>query len=155
MLLWRISNHCNLDGLGGERSDGRWHSAVHGKRIAYLSEHPALALIEALANLKGNPQLFPDEFQLMKLTAGENIEVEKLQPDLLASDWKTSFDHTRTIGDAWLESRRTALLAVPSTPCPESTNYLMNPLHPSARRIQIEWCRWVRYDKRLFHLSGA
>ncbi len=43
MILWRISNHDDLVGLGGEKADGRWHSAARGKRIVYLSEHPALA----------------------------------------------------------------------------------------------------------------
>ena len=33
-----------------------------------LSDHPATALIEALANLKGNARLFPDSYQLMKIT---------------------------------------------------------------------------------------
>ncbi|MEA2543931.1 MAG: hypothetical protein QOH35_5297, partial [Acidobacteriaceae bacterium] len=45
-LLWRISNHCDLQGMGGEKTDGRWHTAKRGKRIVYLSDYPALALIE-------------------------------------------------------------------------------------------------------------
>ena len=32
------------------------------KGVVYLSEHPALALIENLANLKGNPSLLPDQY---------------------------------------------------------------------------------------------
>ena len=55
-LLWRISNHCDIQGMGGEKSDGRWHTAKRGKRIVYLSDHPAIALIEVLANLKGQSE---------------------------------------------------------------------------------------------------
>ena len=71
--LWRISRHDDLDGLGGERADGRWHTAAKGKRIVYLSEHPALALIEVLANLKGNPRLFPDAYRLMKISVHPKV----------------------------------------------------------------------------------
>ncbi len=71
--LWRISNHGDLVGLGGERADGRWHSAGRGKRIVYLSEHPALALVEVLANLKGNPRLFPESYQMLRVEVPEGI----------------------------------------------------------------------------------
>ena len=67
MFLWRISNHSNLEGLGAERSDGRWHTAAPGKRIVYLAEHPAVAFIENLANLNGDPSFFPEHFQLLKI----------------------------------------------------------------------------------------
>jgi RES domain-containing protein len=79
--LWRISRHNDLAGLGGEKTDGRWHTAARGRRIVYLSEHPALALIEVLANLKGNPKLFPDAYQLMKVTVKEDVSEEILGPE--------------------------------------------------------------------------
>ena len=147
MTLWRISNHNDLAGLGGERSDGRWHTAARGRRIIYLSEHPALALIEILANLKGNPALFPERYQLMKITA----------PDAAAAcsvpspDWRENLSETQSLGNAWLAAGASALLAVPSAPSPESLNYLLNPAHPDAKNLIVEWCEWLTYDKRLFH----
>jgi RES domain-containing protein len=151
-LLWRISSHCDFEGLGGERTDGRWHTAARGKRIVYLSEHPALALVEALANLKGNPKLFPESFQLMKVAVVGNLAAD-VMPDNLP--WRDNLTQTRSIGDSWLVRGDSALLAVPSVPSPESTNYLLNPLHPDAKELAIEWCKWIGYDKRLFHLHRA
>jgi RES domain-containing protein len=150
--LWRISRHDDLQGLGGERSDGRWHTAAKGKRIVYLSEHPALALIEVLANLKGNPRLFPDSYHLMKIAIDDTTFSKALTPAPLPEDWRDTLDHSRQIGDAWLGERTSALLAVPSAPSPESSNYLLNPLHPDARNLVVDWSKWVSYDKRLFHL---
>lgn len=150
--LWRISRHDDLHGLGGERSDGRWHSAARGKRIVYLSEHPALALIEVLANLKGNPKLFPDAYRLMKIAVEERIWTDALASGPLPEDWRDAPDRTREIGDSWLAAGSSALLAVPSAPSPESSNYLLNPVHPDARNLVVEWTKWVSYDKRLFHL---
>jgi RES domain-containing protein len=152
--LWRISRHNDLAGLGGEKTDGRWHTAARGRRIVYLSEHPALALIEVLANLKGNPNLFPDAYQLMKVTVKEDVSEELLGLEELNGEWRDDLAATRSVGDAWLLVGRSALLAVPSAPSPESLNYLFNPLHSDASGLTVEWCRWIEYDKRLFHLRG-
>lgn len=151
-LLWRISNHCDLSGVGGEKADGRWHTAARGKRIVYLSEHPALALVEALANLKGNPKLFPQSFQLMKVAMDDSVSTEVLGPHDLPPDWRDDTARTRALGNAWLTRRAAVLLKVPSVVSPESENYLLNPLHPHASGPEIEWCKWIQYDKRLFHL---
>ena len=149
--LWRVSNHCDLAGFGGERTEGRWHTLTRGKRIVYLSEHPALALVETLANLKGNPTLFPDRFQLMKVAVSDAISTSETRH--LTEHWREDVAGTRAIGDAWLERADAALLRVPSAPSPESINFLLNPLHPDATALAIEWCKWIRYDKRLFHVQ--
>jgi RES domain-containing protein len=151
MTLWRISRHDDLDGLGGERSDGRWHTAAKGKRIVYLAEHPAVALLEMLANLKGSPRLFPDAYRMMKIAGLESVSVESV--GALDEDWRERVEATRAVGDAWLMERRSALLRVPSAPSPESWNYLLNPLHAEATGLAVEWARWVRYDRRLFHVG--
>jgi RES domain-containing protein len=149
MILWRISNRCDLEGVGGERAGGRWHTAARGKRIVYLSEHPALALIEVLANLKGNPKFFPDAYQLMKAAVPDSVSRTAVD---LPPGWRTNQAQTQSAGDAWLSAKTSGLLSVPSLPAPESTNYLLNPLHPDALAIEVEWCKWITYDKRLFHL---
>jgi RES domain-containing protein len=154
-LLWRISNHCDLQGMGGEKSDGRWHTAARGKRIVYLSDYPALALIELLVNLKGNPKLFPDSYQLMKVAVADHVATQVLAPDNLASGWRDDIQQTKFIGDSWLARGNSALLAVPSVPSPESVNFLFNPLHTDANGVEIEWCKWIKYDKRLFHTSES
>jgi RES domain-containing protein len=153
-LLWRISRHDELDGWGGEKSDGRWHPAAKGKRIVYLAEHPAVALIEVLANLKGNPRLFPDTYRLMKIGSPG---VPQIAADIarLHKDWRNDLARTQELGNAWLAAGTAALLAVPSAPSPESTNYLLNPRHPDAARLTIQWTRWIDYDKRLFHLRAS
>ena len=151
-LLWRISRHDDLDGIGGEKADGRWHTAAKSKRIVYLSEHPAVALVEVLANLKGNPRLFPDAYRMMKLAIDPDIWAAAMACKLLPETWRDDLEHTRALGDAWLTARSSALFRVPSAPSPESSNYLLNPLHPDAHRLTVVCTRWVTYDKRLFHV---
>ena len=54
------------------------------KRVVYLSDHPATALIEMFANLKGNARLFPDSYQLMKITVADHVATGALEPNILS-----------------------------------------------------------------------
>jgi RES domain-containing protein len=153
MVLWRISNFASLSGIGAEFAGGRWHTPAPGKRIVYLSEHPAVALIEDLVNLRGNPRFFQRHFQLLKVAVSDAVPATELTPSQLGRIDPDDPASTRTIGDAWLAARTSALLRVPSIPSPESWNYLLNPLHPDASTLTVEWARHIAYDKRLFRLS--
>jgi RES domain-containing protein len=142
-----------LEGIGGEKADGRWHTAARGKRILYLSEHPAIALIEVLANLHTNPNLIPETYQLIKIIAPQGVLMEVLACERLSEGWRENSTETRAIGDEWLAKKFSALLVVPSGPSPESSNCLLNPLHRDAKKVEIEWCKWIKYDRRLFRVA--
>jgi RES domain-containing protein len=134
---------------------GRWHTATSGKRMTYLCEHPAVALIENLVNLDGDPRFFPQRFQLLKVSVADAVPVVELSPTQISAIDRDSPASTQAIGDAWLAARESALLRVPSIPSPESWNYLLNPLHPDASLLKLEWARHIAYDKRLFRLTDA
>lgn len=158
--LWRVSNHCDLDGLGGEKTDGRWHTAARGKRIVYLSDSPAGALLESLANLKGNPALFPERYQLLEVSVPDDVYASMVFPSGGSPASRTFFKSlpqsvSRKKGDAWLRKSVSALAGVPSFPSPYSLNVLLNPKHPDARKITIKACDSIRYDRRLFHIQPA
>ncbi|HWZ52373.1 MAG TPA: RES domain-containing protein [Granulicella sp.] len=116
-----------------------------------VCEHPALAVVEVLVNLKGDPKLFPESYQLLKVSVPDGITPSTLAPDM-ASDWREDLRSTRAAGDSWLASGSSALLSVSSAPSPESWNVLLNPLHPDARKLTLDWSRWIAYDKRLFRI---
>jgi RES domain-containing protein len=153
MVLWRISNFASLSGTGAEFKSGRWNTAAAGNRMVYLSKHPAVALIENLVSLDGDPRFFQSHFQLLKVSSPEGIEAKQLAPKQLAAIDPQGLATTQAIGDAWLAARSSALLRVPSIPSPESWNYLLNPLHPDASALKLDWARHIAYDKRLFLLS--
>jgi RES domain-containing protein len=153
MVFWRISNHANLSGIGAEISGGRWHTPAVGKRVAYLAEHPAVSLIENLVNLRRDGSLYPETFQLLKITANEDMRSMDLTPRQTSEISSMDTSTTQKIGDAWLAAGSSALLRIPSIPSPESWNYLLNPLHPEAASLVIEWARKITYDRRLFHLA--
>ena len=147
MIAWRISNYRTLDGLGGLRAAGRWHS--RGRRIVYLAANPATALLEFMVHNELTAEQFPLRVQFLKIDLPDAATREALRRDELAADWHRQPNWSQRLGDAWLAAGRSLLYFVPSVLVPETDNILFNPAHPEvagARILDI-----VRYalDERL------
>ncbi|MGH9518643.1 MAG: RES family NAD+ phosphorylase [Terriglobales bacterium] len=150
--LWRISASPSLEGRAAEFASGRWHTAESGKRIVYLSEHPALALVETLVNLQFGAAIMPATYWLTRVGVDSKETVQTLETSHLPAEWRDQLATTRALGDAWLAERSSALLRIPSAPVPESFNYLLNLRHPHAGSVKAQWQRQLNYDRRLFRL---
>jgi RES domain-containing protein len=150
-FLWRISIYQSLSGEGGLHFAALWHTA--GRRIVYLAESPAGAMIEVLVHLELDETDWPRAFHLLQVEYSADLSVEELRPKP-AKSWKTSLATTRKLGDEWLQSGRSALARVPSAILPETWNVLLNPDHPESRRVRIVRTIRAEYDPRLLFLSG-
>jgi RES domain-containing protein len=108
-----------------------------GGNCGYKSKHsfPAVALIEVLANFHTNPKLLPETYHLIKVIAPQGLLGEVLASNRLPEGWRENVRETRALGDEWLATKFGALLVVPSVPSPESSNYLLNPLHRDAKKL--------------------
>jgi RES domain-containing protein len=148
MILWRISNHADLLGLGGLYASARWHT--RGRPIVYLAESSTAALLETLVHLEVDAAHRPDKYQLLKVQADDSMHVERVELDVLPSYWKSTQDVTQRLGDEWLQRARSALLRVPSAIAPETWNWLLNPRHKEAPLVRILTAEEHRYDWRLF-----
>jgi len=144
--LWRISNHRSLTGEGGLRYAARWHSA--GRRIVYLAESPAGAMIEVLVHLELDDSL-PSRYTLLCVEIPEKIRIHQIAAPS-GNAWKTNLKLSRRLGDEWLAQVKTALARVPSAILPETYNYLLNPLHPDAGSIKIIEVKKAVFDPRLY-----
>ena len=147
MFLWRISNHRTLDGRGGLETSARWHS--QGRPIVYLAESAAGALLEVLVHLELSPVGLPKSYRLLKVEAPDDTSIEALSPSDLNESWTDDETLTRTFGDQWLLSKRSALLRVPSAIVPETLNVLLNSAHEESRRLKIVSHREYPWDLRL------
>lgn len=144
MVLWRISRHRDLSGIGGLKAPGRWHYA--GRSVVYLAETPAAALLEVCVHTSAND--VPPEFTLLKIE-GPDIDVPSIKVDALPADWLTRLEVTRDFGTAWLEKNESVLLRVPSAIVPETRNYLFNPANPQAAEFRIVEAIAYPFDLRL------
>ena len=147
MTLWRVSNHAVLDGTGGLRAPGRWHT--RGNPIVYCAGNAAAALLETLVHAEIDAEDIPVAFRYLEIEAADSVGVETIRPADLSSVWRVNFAHTRRTGDEWLRSGRAALLRVPSAIAPETWNFLINPMHPESAAIRIAKVHRHVVDRRL------
>ena len=136
---WRIvkEKHAStaFSGEGARIFEGRWNSA--GVRMVYCSENLALAALEILAHTR--PVTMRDKFRAFRVSWDEAImvinDLKKLpkgwnfQPPTAAS---------KNIGDEWIKSGRSAILALPSVLVPLERTFLLNPKHPDFRGIKVK-----------------
>ncbi|HET8638085.1 MAG TPA: RES family NAD+ phosphorylase [Acidobacteriaceae bacterium] len=146
MLLWRISRHFDLRGLGGLKVPGRWHYA--GQPVVYLAGNPASALLEVCVHTSAND--VPPEFQLLKIEAPDGA-VSEIDPNDLPGNWRSDLESTRNVGTAWLQKSEAVLLRVPSALVPETANFLFNPSHPDAAKFHVAGIYAYPFDRRLKH----
>ena len=144
MVLWRISRHRDLSGIGGLRAAGRWHHVGHA--VVYLTETPASALLEVCVHTSAND--VPPEFTLLKVE-GPDLGVQSVKNNDLPKDWRARLEVTRDFGTAWLEKNESLLLRVPSVIVPETLNFLFNPSHKHAAKFRITDVFSYPFDLRL------
>ena len=84
MVLWRISRHRDLDGLGGLRAPGRWHE--RGLPVVYLAETAAGALLEVCVHTAAND--VPPSYTLLEVTVPTTTMLEAISVDSLPQDWR-------------------------------------------------------------------
>jgi len=142
-----VSNYAVLDGDGGLRAPGRWHT--RGKPIVYCAENAAAALLETLVHAEIDAEDIPVAFRYLEIRAADSIALETIHPAGLVSNWRMKLDHTRRIGDEWLQSGQTAILRVPSVIAPRTWNLLINPAHPESAAIRIARVHRYVVDRRL------
>jgi RES domain-containing protein len=149
--LWRISNHTDLSGWGGRKYSSRWSSL--GKRVVYMAESPAGAMLEVLVHLKDRDDNLPRTFVLLQIESPDRLATRNILP-LADADWKERTDSTQRIGDSWLASLETPHARVPSAIMPRTWNILLNPEHPDAAQIAVVSVIHERFDNRLFRFGS-
>lgn len=147
MRLWRISNHASLSGDGGLYASGRWHT--RGRRVVYLADHPASALLEVMVHLEIDAEDLPTSYQLLGVELSEDIRIDTRGESEWPEGWRAQTALTRALGDTWLREGATALMRVPSAIVPDASNYLLNPAHADATRIGIASAVRAAFDPRL------
>jgi RES domain-containing protein len=144
MILWRISRHRDLSGIGGLRASGRWHHA--GLQVVYLAGSPSAALLEVCVHTSAND--IPPEFTLLKID-GPDVKALTVKPEDLPPDWTTRVEVTRDLGTAWLRKKSGILLRVPSAIVPETANFLFNPVPADAAKFRTKTAFSYPFDLRL------
>ncbi len=143
VVSWKWASTA-FDGEGAKRYGGRWNPK--GTPMTYLAGSLSLAVLELLVHLESEAALAQFACIPARFEPGW---VEVLQPLPPGWDAEPAGEPSRAAGAAWAESERTPLLEVPSVVIPEEPNYLLNPRHNAAARVEIGEPRPFRIDPRL------
>ena len=141
-----------LTGEGGLHSAGRWHNK--GLPIVYTGESLSLASLELFVHF--GKLVNAVKFVSFRIEIPDGL-VEVLPASSLPPDWDSVPAGTATadLGTAWLISKRSAVLRVPSVVTPSEHNYLINPLHPDAAQVKVVASRPFLYDKRMSKITRS
>lgn len=122
---------------------GRW--SPPGVPCVYASLSPATALLEYLVHLEGRT---PDDLLLaVGMIPSASVVSEINEP----STWcEVPYrPEVQQVGAAWLRSRASLGMQVPSALCRDECNILLNPQHPDYAVLQLVALRPLRIDPRI------
>ena len=159
MRVWRIYDHraayallpafSPLDGQGAALYPGRWNQV--GVRMVYTSGSPELAMLEILTKL--NPAAFGVRLAL-EIDVPDDAPMQDAAPVMLQHLLRGEDSDTQSYGSQWALSGQSLSLKVPAAVLPVSSNYLLNPLHPQARRLRVVRQVEVSMDPRLASIGA-
>ncbi|MCY7300028.1 MAG: RES family NAD+ phosphorylase [Ilumatobacteraceae bacterium] len=131
MYLWRLAagRHAAtaMSGEGAAAFGGRWNPP--GRRMVYTAQSLALATLELSVHIIGGRV----KYVALQFELPDQL-VDALELGGLKKSWPTNDPATQRVGEAWLDSRRSAAIAVPSALVDARSgerNVLLNPLHPA------------------------
>lgn len=139
-----------FDGEGARLTGGRWNTK--GVPLVYLASSLALAALELLVHIDYRRAL--EAHVALPATFDEQLALHVRREDL-PTDWTKAEQilHTQALGDVWARSRTSVILAVPSAVVPSELNYLLNPQHPDAKKVQVGPSEPFHFDPRLLKVS--
>ena len=150
MRLYRIASlrFPIFDGTGAFLRGARWNSP--GQRVIYASESLSCARLEILAHSGRTAR--PTTHASIEIDVPDDVAVETVSPTALPAGWDAVPDrhYARRAGDAWLNSKTTLLLRVPSVASANDFNVLINQEHADFHRLKASEAIAISWDDRLF-----
>jgi len=152
IVAWRLTKarHAAIafDGEGAQLEGGRWNP--RGISVVYLSDHPALAALEAFIHLKGAATKI--KFVMFRVDIPAGVSVLELAIAELPAGWRNEppSPETMAVGEKWVQEGKAAILKVPSVLVPAAANLVLNPRHPEVSKIQIGRAEIFSFDPRMW-----
>jgi RES domain-containing protein len=151
MIVYRLAKTAyshDLSGKGAEKAGGRWNS--RGVAMVYTSESRALCTVEIAVHTPLG--ILPKDYHLITIKIPDGIKIYEILPNELPADWD-SIPHsgkTQLLGDAFVKKNEFAVMKAPSAVVQGDSNYLINPNHKDAGKIQILNVEPFIFDQRMF-----
>ena len=147
MDVYRITLAKWADKLVASGRAARWNSA--DRFVIYSASSRALACLENVVHRTGRG--LQADFRAICIHFPDTLPITTIPLETLPPNWSDYENHSvcQPLGDAWLDSRATAILRVPSAIVPAEVNYLFNPQHPDFLQIAIHSVEPFHFDNRI------
>lgn len=152
IVAWRLTKarHAAIafDGEGARLEGGRWNPK--GIPAVYLSDHPALAALEAFIHLKG--AVTKIEFVMYRVEIPIEVPVLALTVADLPAGWRNEppSPETMAFGEKWVREGKATVLKVPSVLVPAAANLVLNPRHKGFSKVRIGQAEKFSFDPRMW-----
>jgi RES domain-containing protein len=152
LIVWRATTakfaRSAFSGDGARLYGGRW--SPKGVPVVYTAATQSLAMLEMLVQ----DQPLRARYVMIEARIPSAVTIDRISIDGLPANWREfgARQKVQAIGAGWAKKRNAPVLAVPSVIVPRETNYLLNPLHPAFKRIDIGKPSTVETDLRLIKL---
>jgi RES domain-containing protein len=147
---WRLTKTRHLahafDGEGARLYGGRWSSP--GRRVVYVSESLALAVLEVLVHVQ-DAAILP-AYSTIRVSFDDALVIA-VDPASLPTTWRQSPPppEAQAIGDAWIDAAASAILQVPSAVVEREHYFLINPAHKDFNLVATGPAVPYQFDRRL------
>lgn len=137
LIVWRLVTARLADtafsGEGARLYGGRWNRK--GVPLVYAAGSQSLAMLEMLVQ----DEPLRARYVMIRVRIPREVRIRYLKIGDLPHDWRdlAAREQLQKIGTEWARKRTGAVLSVPSAVIPSESNYLLNPLHPDFKRIEI------------------
>jgi len=153
---WRLTKTKQLrhafDGEGARLYGGRWSSP--GRRVVYVSESLALAVLEVLVHVQ-DAAILP-AYSTIRVTFDDALVI-LVNSSSVPKNWRQSPPppEAQAVGDAWIDAASSAILEVPGAVVEREHNYLINPAHKDFNVVATEPAAPYESDSRLLKHRGT
>lgn len=146
MKVFRLakSKYINdLSGEGAKINGGRWN--IEGIPCVYVGSTRALCVLEFTVHVKKEER--PENLSFAEIIIPK-CKILKLEVENLPSDWLNQTISQKIVSEILIQ-KEYLLIQVPSIIIPQEHNYILNPLHPKAKNVQIEKIYDFMIDRRI------
>ncbi|MDX1641889.1 MAG: RES domain-containing protein, partial [Balneolaceae bacterium] len=90
-------------------------------------------------------------FRITEINVPDKASLETIVQDRLPANWHKieMYDYCQSIGDKWIEEKKSLLLKVPSSIIRDEFNILINPNHSEFDNVEIKNISSFEFDERL------
>ena len=137
LTVWRLVTarfaNTAFSGEGARLYGGRWNRK--GVSLVYTAGSQSLAMLEMLVQ----DEPLRARYVMIPARIPKGVRIKRVKLEELPPGWRdpAARELLQGIGTEWARKRTTAVLSVPSAVIPPESNYLLNPLHPDFKRIEI------------------